>query len=139
MAFNVNYQKAFNAKNEIISIYQRNDGYCDSNCRTEIKEYEDKIGYGKTQLKAVRANEHCSTTLGYCVIGVEAKKEGMNYDEYDTKLKYCYFDIRTQVLIEIPVINNLLNLRLFQITGQTKSIKKVTSQDCDAIAASGVS
>ena len=137
MAFNINYQKAFNVKNEIIAIYQRYEGVCDPACKKEIKEYEDKIGYGKTELKAVRSNEYCSPTLGYCAIGVEAKKEAMN-NELGTKMKFCYFDIRTQVLIEIPIINNLMHLRLFQVTGQTKSIKKITAQDCSEIAASNV-
>lgn len=139
MAFNINYQKAFNAKNEIIAIYQRYGGECDSDCREEIEAYESKIGYGKIQLQAISGtNEHCSTSLGYCVTGVEAKKEAMNNDEYGTVMKYCYFDIRTQVLIEIPIINNLMHLRLFQVTGQTKSLKKVDTRDCDAIAAAGI-
>ena len=138
MAFNVNYQKAFNAKNEIIAIYQRYEGECDFNCRNEIEDYEKKIGYGKKQLQELPGKkEHCSSTLGYCVAGVEAKKEAMN-NEFGTVMKFCYFDIRTQVLIEIPIINNLMHLRLFQVTGQTKSIKKVDTRDCDAIAASGV-
>ena len=127
MAFNVNYEKAFNVKNEIVSLYEENNGSCLAKCKQKIQEYEKQIGYGKMNLKAGK-NERCFNNYGYCVRGVEARRYTSSNSleskkKYRSPYTYCYFRIRTQVLIDIPIIDNLMNLSVFQVTGQTKTLK----------------
>lgn len=133
MSFSINYQKAFNVKNKIIAIYQANNGICEKDCIDEIKAYEEELGYGKMPMDA-RNGENCPTGYGYCVKGVEAKKAQDDNIITQKATKSCYFEIRTQVEIAIPVINNLMGLRVFDVTGQTSSLNIVNSQTCKQIA-----
>lgn len=133
MAFTVNYQKAFNVKNKIISIYEENNGRCEKECINAIDEYEKTLGYGKVEMKD--NSDHCIVGRGYCVKGVETNKPVDTQSvDYNSNVKYCYYEIRTQVEIEIPVINNLMGLRMFQVTGQTSSMKTIDPKSCDDIA-----
>ena len=137
MAFNVNYQKAFNVKNKIISIYEEYEGDCETECKEQIQEYESKLGYGKHKMTE-QAHEKCFNQYGYCIKGVQSTKPVKNYSE-DAKSnkKSCYFEIRTQVEIDIPMINNLMGLKLFQVTGQTSSMEIVSTNSCEQIAKAG--
>lgn len=137
MAFSVNYQKAFNVKNKIVSIYEEYSGNCTTSCKNDILAYEQTLGYGKHKMTE-QANEKCFNQYGYCIKGIQSSKPVKTYsEEARSNTKYCYFRIRTQVEIDIPLINNLMGLKLFQITGQTSSIKVTTSKDCKAIAETG--
>ena len=133
MAFNVNYEKAFNVKNEIVSLYEEYKGNCDSECKEKIKAYEDKIGYGNMKLTE-KSKEKCFNQYGYCIKGVQAKKNSSSKSVKNEYIQYCYFNIRTQVLIDIPIIDNLMGLEVFQVTGQTRTIKMRTKNSCVNIA-----
>jgi hypothetical protein len=136
MAFNVNYEKAFNVKNEIVSLYEEYEGTCNSECKGKIKEYEDKIGYGAMKLTP-KNKERCFEQYGYCVRGVKAKRNSSSKSYKSDAIVYCYFSIRTNVLIDIPIINNLMNLSIFHVTGQTKTLKIYSKKDCQKIANTG--
>lgn len=134
MSFSINYQKAFNVKNKIISIYQESNGICDDNCTSQIESYEEELGYGKMTMK-IRGDERCPTGYGYCVIGVQANQtQGDNNILTNKATKKCYFKIRTQVEIAIPIVNNLMGLKIFDVTGQTSAMTIVNSQSCQKIA-----
>ena len=103
MAFNVNYQKAFNVKNKIISIYEEYKGNCNNDCKEEIQEYESTIGYGKYRMTE-QPHEKCFNQYGYCIQGVQSNKTAEQYSEGATSnTKRCYFRIRTQIEIDIPL------------------------------------
>ena len=123
MAFNVNYEKAFNVKNEIVSLYEEYEGRCNSECKGKIDDYESQLGYGRMDLSP-QGNEVCFDIYGYCVEGVTAKKKIIDDPAFKNEnIHLCYFKVRTLVLIDIPIIDNLMNLGLFQVTGQTKTMK----------------
>lgn len=136
MAYNVNYEKAFNVKNEIVSRYEEYGGICNAKCNEKIEDFEAKIGYTKLKLNETSKDEHCTNTYGYCVTGYPAKANSFS-KSIKTKKKYCYFNIRTQILIDIPIINNFLDLPLFRVTGQTKSMEILSDQTCDQLAEQG--
>ena len=139
MAFNVNYEKAFNVKNEIVSLYEEYNGVCtDANgCRQKIADYENRLGYGSMNLTP-KEGEKCFRQYGYCVKGVTARNHSSNSRAVkNNNIKYCYFGVRTNVLIEIPIINNLMNLSIFHVTGQTRTMKIYTTKSCSAIARTG--
>ncbi len=140
MAFSINYQKAFNVKNKIISEFEEHNGRCDSDCMKAIKDMELSVGYGKVPLEAKDNGEHCPVGYGFCVRGVETQSSQATSSSdssalYDGPTKKCYFEIRTQVEVTIPVINNVMGLRIFQVTGQTKALS-ITDPDqgCNQIA-----
>lgn len=129
MAFNVNYQKAFNVKNEIVSLYEEYQGECNvtNGCKGKIMDYENKLGYS-ADTNVINGNvggKTCFREYGYCAKVYEGKKGSTVYnnESKNSKYSYCYYDIMTFVHIDIPFINYFLNLRLFQITGQTKTMK----------------
>lgn len=139
MSFSINYQKAFNVKNKIISIYEESGGICDAECTSKIKAYEDELGYGKVQMINMPGYK-CLSKYEYCVKGIQTGQTMTTTKAKDSKIlkqtasKSCYFRIVTQVEIAIPLINNLMELSFFQVTGQTKSIDIVSTQTCDTIA-----
>ena len=137
MAFNVNYEKAFNVKNEIVSLYEEYEGSCKDDCKQKIKDYEDRVGYGAMTLTP-KSGERCFNQYGYCVKGVKAKRKSTGSTAYNNKyIKYCYFSVRTNVLIDIPIIDNLMNLSWFHVTGQTKTMKIYSTKTCQQIAKTG--
>ena len=116
LAFNVNYTKAFRMKDKIISIYNQYDGNCNSNCRSEISAYERTIGYNPANMMC--PTDYTRIDNSYCV-----KKNVVNSSkdsQYEGKERY-YYSIITKINIEIPVIQNTLNLSVFQVTGNTKT------------------
>lgn len=133
MAFNVNYQKAFNVKNEIVSLYEEYNGRCTTNCKTEIANYEAKLGYKNIKLVSKNAAETCFEQYGYCVEGVEARAKYEKDSAINKSIvHYCYFKIRTQVLVDFPIIDNLMQLSVFQVTGQTRTLKILDNNTSNA-------
>ena len=143
MSFSINYQKAFNVKNKIISIYEEYDGNCDSNCASKIKAYESELGYGK--IKFNEKGFYCPSGCGYCIRGIQTGQTLTSPKKKDSDIlkqkitKKCYFEVMTKVEIAIPIINNLMDLRVFSVTGQTKSIQIVDRRSCETIAKSAKS
>ena len=103
MAFNVNYTKAFRMKNKIISVYEDYDGNCLGECRNAIKSYAKTLGYS--------TGNSMSCPNGY-------------YNSLDDAKSKSYYRIITKINVEIPIINNILDLRVFYITGDTKSFEE---------------
>lgn len=125
MAFNVNYTKAFRMKNKIISVYEDYDGDCSSSeCKSAIKEYAKTIGYSTGNNMSCPARYKNEDDL-YCVKDFEYEnrthdRSGLIDDMKDKR----YYRIITKINIEIPIINNILDLKIFYITGDTKTFEK---------------
>ena len=115
MAFNVNYTKAFRMKNKIISVYENYNGDCGSACRKEIVSYAKTIGY------SLGSNMTCSGYDGTGVDGLYCYNEVINQGGRMGNSKY--YKIVTKINVEVPIINRILDLRLFYITGDTKTFK----------------
>lgn len=128
MAYNVNYTKAFRLKNKIISTYNKYDGQCGSECNAEIANYAKDIGYSphkslncdNTSIKPSGAQTIPNTY--YCgykidVKGANSAGDGSKY--YDVEERY-YYRILTRIDIQIPIVQNVLGLRILTVTGDTK-------------------
>ena len=115
----VNYTKAFKMKNIVISTIEQYEGASgcfsneDSGCRGKMMSEAKNIGYNPSSLQ-------CPTTKGYvksndlfCYKRIESDS-GKNY----------VYSIITQVDINIPIINNIMGLSIFQVHGDTRAIKK---------------
>ena len=124
LAFNVNYTKAFRVKNKIISLYEQYEGrqcYLNdtSECNNEIRVYMQALGYDAPYLNLTEQGYKCY--YGYCAKEYPVEKVDDSVTG-DTKEK-AYYNIVTQINIDIPIINKILpGLKIFEISGDTKPI-----------------
>jgi hypothetical protein len=123
MAFNVNYTKAFRMKNKIISVYEDYDGNCLSDCRSAIKEYSKTIGYSSGNNMNCPAGYRNSDNL-YCYKKMENLNVTNNDGVINDTRKRSYYRVITKINVEIPIINNILDLKIFYITGDTKTFEE---------------
>lgn len=122
MAFNVNYTKAFRMKNKVISVYEEYDGDCLSECKKKIKDYSKTIGY--TSVNGFKCpSGYKQVDNIYCVQEFTTRTMGTN-DVVKEGTTKKYYRIITKINVEIPIINNILDLNVFYITGDTKSFEK---------------
>ena len=121
MAYNVNYTKAFRMKDKIIAEYEINKGECLHDCREKIIAYADEIGYS-TGGRIKFDDYKCLDNL-FCYKEVDAINKVSDSAFVDTDDKH-YYKIVTKINLEIPVISNILNFRIFYLTGDTKSFTK---------------
>ena len=112
MAFNVNYTKAFRMKNKIISVYEKHKGNCDSKCENEIVNYANTIGYSLGKQMSCGSGTKGVNGL-YCYN--EVRTIGGTTGERH------YYEIITKINVEVPIINRILDLQVFYITGDTKT------------------
>jgi hypothetical protein len=114
----VNYTKAFRMKNTVISTIEQYEGAkgCFGNssatgCMERIQERAKEFGYHPTQL--VCPADYTKSYDLFCYKRVES----------DSKKNYVY-TIITQVDIDIPIVNKMMGLSIFQVHGDTRAIKK---------------
>lgn len=114
----VNYTKAFRMKNTVISTIEQYEGAtgCFGNssatgCRERIEERAKDFGYHPTELHC--PSDYTKSYDLFCYKRVES----------DSKKNYVY-TIITQVDIDIPIINKMMGLSIFQVHGDTRAIRK---------------
>lgn len=123
MAFNVNYTKAFRMKNKIISVYEDFDGKCENNseCNRLIRDYANTLGYSTGD--SLNCDDYTKSPNNlYCYKRIDAENKVNGNDIVEDDNRY-YYKIITKINIEIPIINNILDLQAFYITGDTKLFK----------------
>lgn len=132
LAYNVNYTKAFRMKNRIISLYEEYNGNCDGSCKTKILEYANEIGYSYVNLKESDCNDsrfipygaksediQTLSSYGYCEYKVRSYKSSADVvDECEDRY---YYRILTKIDIRLPIIENVMNLKVLNVTGDTKT------------------
>lgn len=128
LAFNVNYTKAFRMKDKIISVYDDYNGKChisgvspdDKSCEKEINYYARQIGYNIRDLKCPEGFTEDGKN-GYCY-----KETILKSDAPDafSSTEEVYYTIVTKINLDVPIINNILNLEFFYISGETKIYKR---------------
>lgn len=135
LAYNVNYTKAFKMKNKIISLYEEYNGNCGNNkeCLAKIQAYAKEIGYTSISLNESDCNDArfypqgypsgavsavAKTSYGYCEYKIR-KKQSSNVDIVHDLDNKCQYRILTKIDIKIPIIQNVMNLRVLNITGDT--------------------
>lgn len=123
LAFNINYTKAFRMKDKIISVYNDRKGVCDNTCVAEISEYAKSIGYNNNNSIDCTGYDKKDQTGLYCYSKIIANKQTEDGAVKDEKDEY-YYKISTKIYLEIPIISNVLNFRIFYITGDTKLFKE---------------
>ena len=116
----VNYNKAFRMKNIVISYienYQASEGCfssANSTCRTRIEEAAKSIGYSPTELNCENYQKFSSNGKGLFCWEKRHSDSG----------KYDIYTVVTQVDINIPIINKIMGLSFFQVSGDTRVINR---------------
>lgn len=121
LAFAVSYTKAFKMKNYVIStIEQYEASGCFSNddtaCMKKIKDGASTLAYKPTVLQCHNGLESVNNLFCADVDGDSCAKAGEN-----SKTNRCY-RIVTQVDINLPIINRIMGISFFQVTGDTRPI-----------------
>lgn len=145
MAYNVNYTKAFRMKNKIISLYEEYDGVCTNSlvngetksCRQKLAEYGKEIGYSGadlncsnnpfkptgtgTLLSTQKVNlSHQGVLSSFCEYKMKGDTKASGSDIVDENPESYYYRIVTRIDIQIPIVQNVFQLRLLNVSGDTK-------------------
>mgnify|MGYP003478566091 FL=1 len=114
----VNYTKAFRMKNTVISLIEQYEGAkgcfgesSASSCQEKIEEKAKSFGYHPTELRC--PSDYTKSYDLFCYKRVDSDS-GKNY----------VFTVITQVDIDIPIINKMMGLSIFQVHGDTRTIRK---------------
>ncbi len=124
LGFAVCYTKAFRMKNYVISVVEQYDaaGCLEEKggtaCVNKIIGHANSIHYAPSSITC-QAGETNVQGL-YCIGEVSDSEEavvGVN------SASYKYYRIVTQVDIDIPIVNQIMGLRFFQVSGDTRLVK----------------
>ena len=122
LGFVVNYSKAFKMKNNVISaIEQYEASGCfestkDTACLNKIVDGAKGIGYSPTSLNCSNSYTNVKGLFCYKPINVS------NKNNYSSKNVSSY-RVVTQVDLNFPIINKIMSLEFFQVSGDTKVIE----------------
>lgn len=123
LAFNVNYMKAFKMKDKIISYYEEYNGECKSECTNKIKAYANSIGYtAPNGFTCSGGLEKDPSTKLFCSKKFQKVDYHTNGAHSETTESY-YYKVETKINIEIPIIDNIMGIQVFKISGDTKTFQ----------------
>ena len=126
MAFNVNYTKAFRMKNKIIDCVNKYGDCCFSKYKSEYSNYADEIGYnprGTFICPSSYGHANYDNENGFCYYEFKRVNNSSDPDVIDDG-EYHYYKIVTKVDIDIPIVQNMFELRFLTVYGDTKTFKK---------------
>lgn len=126
LGFVVNYTKAFKMKNSVISAIEQyeavgcvNTDKASTACRDKIVESAKSIGYSPSNLNCPNGYQKIDSL--FCVSAGEISKN-KGKDWYSSS-KPTTYRVVTQVDINIPIINKIMGLSFFQVSGDTRVIE----------------
>ena len=120
LAFAVCYTKAFRMKNYVISAVEQYEGIGCMNggltggmtaCRQRIQDYANGLKYAPVNLQC--HNDSARVDGLYCISEIER----------DSSRNSVQYRIVTQVDVNLPIINNIMGLEFFLVSGDTRSLR----------------
>lgn len=130
LCITLNQTKAYNVKNQVISIIQKNGGI-NQEAVTEIQEYMSEVGYRST---GKCDSEDISSVTNYAI----TQREGLQINGQQGMIciarhnindnlpdatgqfpKAAYYDIKVFFALDMPIINNVFN---FNLKGSTRMV-----------------
>lgn len=117
LAFAVSYTKAFRMKNYVISVVEQYEGAgclpsdkgAATGCRQKIQRNADGLHYSPANLQC--HNNSSNVDSLYCISEISRDGNTVQYR------------IVTQVDINLPIINNIMGLEFFQVSGDTRPVR----------------
>lgn len=126
--FGVNYYKAFQVKNALLTYIEKYEGNVNnSNFKEKVNDTIKGVGYTGPGDDAIISFKNNNTTGWQCPYASGGSRyQGWCYFKrtYITKTNTTTeFDVATFVSVDIPVINRImLKFKFFQVVGRTKPI-----------------
>ena len=130
LCITLNQTKAYNVKNQVISIIQKNGGI-DSQAVTEIQEYMSEVGYrssGKCDSEdissitnyAITQREGLQINGSTGMICISRHNINDNLPDPNNQFpKAAYYDIKVFFALDMPIINSVFN---FNLKGSTRMV-----------------
>lgn len=130
LCITLNQTKAYNVKNQVISIIQKNGGI-NQEAITEIQEYMSEVGYRST---GKCDSEDISSVTNYAITQREGlqingqkgmiciARHNINDNLPDTTGQFpkaAYYDIKVFFALDMPIINSVFN---FNLKGSTRMV-----------------
>lgn len=130
LCITLNQTKAYNVKNQVISIIQKNGGI-NQEAVTEIQEYMSEVGYRST---GKCDSEDISSVTNYAITQREGlqingqkgmiciARHNINDNLPDTTGQFpkaAYYDIKVFFALDMPIINSVFN---FNLKGSTRMV-----------------
>ena len=131
------YFKSHKVNNIITSSIEKYEGY-NANSQSEINENLTSLGYGSHSISCDLSISERGANSGVCnLVGVEHGRETQidNQNVANNNRGYCvykcvesddyyYYKIRTNMMINIPVINNILDVPIWTTTNRLYDFTK---------------
>ena len=126
--FGVNYYKAFQVKNDLLTLIEKYEGNVDNpKFKDKVKDVINRYGYNPSPSAMLSAQKqqsqtwNCDEDVGWCYRYI-AVGELDRFDQYGNENRY--YDVMTFVSTDIPVINRIMaGFDFFKVTGRTKPIR----------------
>ncbi len=124
--FGINYYKAFQVKNELLTLIEKYEGNVElESFKSKAESIVNSLGYnpGSDAVNVVRnsgTNWSCVADQSWCYRKVSASEElaGTNANVKN------YYEVLTFVSVDVPVINRIMaRFDFFKVVGRTKAIR----------------
>ena len=112
------YFKSNKVSNVVVNSIEKYEGFNDY-ARTEIERNMSSLGYNRNSI-------NCPDTINNNKCSIQHKESRQNgycvylCDEVD----YYYYRVRTNMMINIPIINDLLNIPIYSNTNRLYNFDK---------------
>lgn len=133
------YYKSYKASNIVVSELEKYEGFNESSS-TEISMKLSSIGYDSINIKSCPSTISDSAAVGPCELQLLNKDDTTstkgtciylctdNTDKKDEEGMYFYYKVRTNMVINIPIINDLINLPIYSNTNRMYDYNKKFSE-----------
>ncbi|MDO4963234.1 MAG: hypothetical protein Q4E75_03965 [bacterium] len=126
------YFKSNKVGNVITSSLEKYEGYNDF-AVSEINVKLSSLGYNKYNIICGKSVSDSSAQGNSCNLVSNENGQGKNgyciYECIDTDANYYYYRIRTNMMINIPIINNLINFPIYTNTNRIFDFSKLYEDD----------
>ena len=113
------YFKSNKVSNIITSTIEKYEGY-NYLAKNEINERLASIGYNRKKINCKDMVEADDTITGYCQVEDKSFSSKDGYCVYfcEESDGYYYYKIRTNMMLNVPIINELLDIPVFSNTNR---------------------
>ena len=128
----VSYTKAFKMKNAVIANIERYEGSgCDGSMGIETACIKEIVGSAKRIAYSPTSNNSCDGMEAVSVNGKtlycftrQTSTKNVKHSGYTVTKTYDTYIVMTQVDIAFPIINQIMGMKFFQVSGSTKPIQR---------------
>ena len=115
------YFKSNKVSNIITSVIEKYEGYNDT-AKNEITMQLTSIGYGSTAIKCDAEIKETGVVNNKCIVEGSVSERGKQgycvYKCEEMNGDYYYYKIRTNMMINIPIIHDLLDIPVYSNTNR---------------------